>query len=114
MKLRIVALVVCLATLPAHATNLIFDNRGNIVGSYVASTPPSQVDALRAKAALSGLVQQNAVQRGFSNTDPRVINTVSRVGTTAVGVAAGGAALCESHSRGAKGQVPSGKVSRAA
>ncbi len=92
VKLRIVALVVCLATLPTHATNLIFDNRGNIVGSYVASTPPSQVDALRAKAALSGLVQQNAVQRGFSNTDPRVINTVSRVGTTAVGVAAGGAA----------------------
>ncbi|EEG06922.1 hypothetical protein [Pseudogulbenkiania ferrooxidans] len=92
MKLKIAALVVCLTVLPVHATNLIFDSKGNIIGSYVAATPATQVDALRAKAALSGLVQQNAVQRGFSNTDPRVINTVSKVGTTAVGAAAGGAA----------------------
>ncbi|MCD4500158.1 hypothetical protein [Chromobacterium vaccinii] len=92
MKQQIATLVVCLAALPAHATNLIFDSKGNIIGSYVATTPATQVDALRAKAAISGLVQQNAVQRGFSNTDPRVINTVSRVGTVAVGSAASGAA----------------------
>ena len=92
MKKAIAAVALSLMVTLSYATNLIFDAQGNIVGSYVASTPPSQVDSLRARAAISGLVQQNAVQRGFANADPRVISTVSRVGTAAVSSAAGGAA----------------------
>lgn len=67
-------------------THLVFDDAGNIKGSYVV-LPENKM-----QTALSGVIQQANSKRGFSGLDPRAWGTVIDFGKTA-GAAAGTAAV---------------------
>ena len=73
----------------AAQTRLVFDTNGNITGSYVEGAPAHNI---KMQAAISGNLQRAAVNRGFSNSDPRTTATVSR-SSQFLGTAAGAAAV---------------------
>lgn len=78
-------LTVGVVTSAIAQTNLVFDDAGNLKGSYVI-LPENKM-----QAAVSGVIQQANAKRGFTGLDPRAWGTVIDFGKTA-GAAAGTAA----------------------
>lgn len=83
---------------PAFATTLIFDSNGNIVGSVAGTWGGKSVTldypVSKVGAAYSQGIQQSLSNRGFTSTDPRVVQTINSVSkrTATLGAAAGAGA----------------------
>ena len=71
----------------AAQTHLVFDDVGNIKGSYVV-LPENKM-----QTAVSGVIQQATARRGFTGLDPRTWGTVIDFGKTAGAVAGTAAAV---------------------
>lgn len=69
---------------------LVFDTKGNILGSYIESTPTnnlSNAKQIRMKASVSGITQQAMIRRGYTTSDPRALSTISRMSTAGKAIA---------------------------
>lgn len=89
-----------LFSVQVHATTLVFDQSGNIVGSVPgtwagqAVTYNSPASTNRAGAALSLSIQNSLSNRGYTPTDPRVTETISSISKTVGSLGAAGVGIC--------------------
>jgi hypothetical protein len=85
----IVAFVTALALMNAHATGLLFDPEGNLVGSYIEGNPESYSKAV---AQAEGIIAAKNAARGIPVASPKSVTTtatVNAITTGAVTVAGG-------------------------